>query len=199
PRQVLPQPPLAISIEQQFTQKEPCKSFYAYAQELSKKEGILSISILSGFPYADVPKMGTSSIVIADNPPEFALKIGDQLVNYLLQHREDFVGKKIDIPIALELAKEMEKPVLLLDMGDNIGGGSPANNIALLEAIELQGILSAFVCIYDPKAVLKAGDYAVGETFDLNIAGTDKYGNRNYSTSVQLLLLKEGDFREENP
>ena len=198
PRQVLVQPPLAISIEQQFTKNEPCKSLYAYADRLSQREGILSISIQLGFPYADVAEMGTSFIIVSDNDPRLALETGQELENYLLQNKESFVGEKIDIPAALDLAEAKEKPVLLLDMGDNIGGGSPANNIALLEALERKGTLSSFVCIYDPNAVSAAAGYSPGETFSLNIAGTDRHGKKSFSANVRLLWIKEGDFQEDN-
>lgn len=196
PTQVLVQPPLAISIEQQFTQEEPCKSLYAYTQALGRGEDLLSISILLGFPYADVLEMGTSIIVVTNNNPKLALQIGKKLEMYLLNHKNDFIGQKIDIHTSLSLAKQMDKPVLLLDMGDNIGGGSPGNNIALLEALEERGELRAFVCIFDPQAVAKAADHAPGENFELTIAGTGENGAEDLHWKVRLLQLKDGHFQE---
>src|SRR5690606_12556240 len=111
-------------IEQQFTDHEPCKSLYAYAKELSKTDGILSISIQLGFPYADVEEMGTSLIVVSDGNSELALEVGKKLESYIVEHRESFVGKKNSVAESVALIDKSEKPVLMLDMGDNIGGGS---------------------------------------------------------------------------
>lgn len=199
PRQVLVQVPLAISIEQQFTTNEPCKSLYNLAHELSKTEGILSISILLGFPYADVTEMGTSLIVVSDNQADLALQVGKQLESYILTNRQSFVGTKNDVQTAIQLASEQEKPVLLLDMGDNIGGGSPGNNICLLEGLETDGTLNYFVCICDPAAVEVACGYEPGDTYALSIKGTAMDGVKDISFQVSLLTLTDGHFQEANP
>jgi len=197
PKQVLIQSDLAISIEQHFTKEEPCKSLYAYVQELEKQENILSISILLGFPYADVGEMGSSFIVVSNDDPALAERIGRQLESHLKDNKENFVGKKNDIPTSLALAKDLEKPVLMLDMGDNIGGGSPGNNIILLEALENHGEFSYFFCVYDPSAVIKASEYKNGDTFDLTIQGTIEEGQKDYPLTVKLIQLKDGRFSEE--
>lgn len=199
PKQVLVQAPLAISIEQHFTSNEPCKSLYNLADELSKTEGILSISILLGFPYADVAEMGTSLIVVSDNDPELALHIGKQLESYILNNRESFVGTKNDVPVAISMASDMEKPILLLDMGDNIGGGSPGNNICLLEGLEADGTLKYLVCIYDPTAAELASGYSPGDSFHLSLKGTTGAGVKDLTLPVILLTLSDGHFREDNP
>ncbi len=128
PVQVLKQVPVVISIEQQLTADEPCNSLYAYADKLSQQEGILSISIQLGFPYADVFEMGTSLIVISNNNQEQALNTANTLEEYIINNRDSFIGEKNDIPTALSMVTTSKKPVLLLDMGDNIGGGGPGNN-----------------------------------------------------------------------
>ncbi|MCE6993138.1 M81 family metallopeptidase [Dyadobacter sp. CY323] len=199
PIQALIQIPLAISIEQHFTSNEPCKSLYALADELSKMEGILSISILLGFPYADVQEMGTSLIVVSDNHADLATRIGKQLESYILDNRDLFIGIKNDIPATIDMIGQKEKPVLLLDMGDNIGGGSPGNNICLLEGLEEDGTYKYFVCLYDPEAVQRASKHQPGETFSLSMNGTVKDGSKNIELEVKLLRLSDGHFTEANP
>ncbi|MCE7070854.1 M81 family metallopeptidase [Dyadobacter sp. CY327] len=199
PKQILVQVPLAISIEQQFTSNEPCKSLYALAAELSETEGILSISILLGFPYADVAEMGTSLIIVSNNDPDLALQVGKRLETYILDNRASFVGTKNDIATSIQMVADREKPVLLLDMGDNIGGGSPGNNICLLESLEADATLKYFVCIYDPAAVQAASGYQPADTFDLPIKGTGKDGLKDLLFTVSLLRLSDGHFTEDNP
>jgi microcystin degradation protein MlrC len=197
PKQALVQSDLAISIEQHFTKEEPCKSLYAFVQELEKQENIVSISILLGFPYADVREMGSSFIVVSNDDPVMAERVGSQLESYLTDNKEKFVGKKNDIATSLALAKDLEKPVLMLDMGDNIGGGSPGNNIILLEALENHGEFTYFFCVYDPDAVIKASKYKNGDAFDLTIQGTIEEGQKDYPLAVKLIQLKDGRFNEE--
>jgi microcystin degradation protein MlrC len=199
PVQVLVQVPLAISIEQQLTANEPCKSLYAYANELSHDPEILSISIQHGFPYADVEEMGTSIIVVADGKREKALEVAKKIETYILDRKESFVGIKNDIQSSLDLIDKSEKPVLLLDMGDNVGGGGPANNCCILEAFELSKKYKYFVCIYDPEAVRMAGNHQPGEWFELIIVGTGKDGIRSYRLKVKLLRVTNGEFQESNP
>lgn len=199
PVQVLVQVPLVISIEQQFTGHEPCKSLYKYADELRRDPEILSLSILHGFPYADVAEMGTSIIVVANRNREKALETAKKLEKYILDSRESFVGNKNDIPSSLNMIDSSRKPVLLLDMGDNVGGGGPANNCCILEAFEEIKKYKYFVCIYDPEAVRLAENHQPGETFELTIVGTGKDGIRTYRQNVSLVHITNGEFQERNP
>ncbi len=198
PLQILMEIPLAISIEQQYTANDPCKSIYAFAHKLSQQEGILSVSILLGFPYADVREMGSSVIVVSDNKKDLALSVGKQLETYILDHKEHFVGSKRDISFSLSLLKDSKKPVLMLDMGDNIGGGAPGNSAFLLDALEQYEKCKYFICLYDPLAVLQAAKYKTGDSFDLPIVVNQDTANTNV-IRVTLLQLTDGKFKETNP
>jgi len=199
PKQVLVQVPLAISIEQQLTINEPCKSLYSYADQLASEKGILSLSIQHGFPYADVAEMGTSIIVVADGDVNLALNTAKKLETYILDRRESFVGKKNDIPSSLKMIRNSAKPVLLLDMGDNVGGGGPANNTCILEAFEKSKEYKYFVCIYDIQAVITCSEHQPGETFDVQITGTVKEGAKVHTIRVKLVRMTDGNFTEANP
>src|SRR5438128_1782793 len=72
-------PPLAVNIERQLTAEPPCKPLYDQADALLREPGVLSNSLLLGFPYADVAEMGSAAIAVTDNDPPRA----QQLVNDL--------------------------------------------------------------------------------------------------------------------
>lgn len=200
PVQAITQAPVAISIEQQYTAKEPCLSLYQYAQDISKEPGILSISILLGFPYADVNEMGTSFIVVSDNDLTAAQNAGERLRNYITGKKNDFVGKKHDINAVMPTLANLPKPVLMLDMGDNVGGGSPGKSAYLLNAVEEFGGYKSFICIYDPGAALKASSYQVHDQFDLIVGDKDEiFPAQQYSGTVELLKITDGKFKEKNP
>lgn len=199
-KQVLTQVPLSISIEQQFTSAEPCVSLYAYANKVSDRDGIVSHSILHGFPYADVEDMGTSIIVVSDNQPELAGEVGKKIAQYITGNKEKFVGEKFDAAESVNRVRGIkERPVLLLDMGDNVGGGGPANNICILKELEKSNDLKYFFCLFDPVAVKKCEQFNPGDKFDLTIEGTD--GNRvvHDLLNVSLVSLNDGRFKESQP
>ena len=70
--------------------------------------------------------MGSSVIAVTDNNPKLAQQLADELAGYLWTNREAFAGDFISVDQALEKAADLRGPVCLLDMGDNVGGGSPA-------------------------------------------------------------------------
>ena len=56
--------------------------------------------------------------------------------SHILGKKELFNGLKNDFTAVLPQLDKAARPVLLLDMGDNIGGGSPGSSTVLLEALE---------------------------------------------------------------
>lgn len=198
PLQILFQIPLIISIEQQYTGKDPCKSLYAYVAQLSIQKDVLSISIVLGFPYADVREMGTSLIVITDNNKNLALSIGKKVESYIVESKETFVGNKKDISSLLPLIADSKKPILMLDMGDNVGGGGPGNSTFLLEALEQFGTGRFFICIYDPKATEQASQYKCGDSFNINISNNEDE-SKSLVVSVTLVATRDGKFNETDP
>src|SRR4029079_9255438 len=154
-------PLLAIKSEKQHTAEEPCLSAYRFADEQLNNEKLLINSIVLGFPYADVAEMGSSLIAVTDDDPKLAQQLADELAGYLWTHREAFAGEFITVDEALEKAAGLRGPVCLLDMGDNVGGGSPGDGTGLAHALQQKKIPKSFVCICDPDAVAQA--QAAGE------------------------------------
>lgn len=198
PVQHLLQFPLAISIEQQLTSSDPCKGLYTYAKELNKQSSVLSISILLGFPYADVEEMGSSVIVVTDNDLDKAVLTARKLETIINGVKENFRGLKRSIEDCLPLISKSQKPVLMLEMGDNVGGGSPGNSTHLLNAFERSGLYKTFICIYDPAAVTQAANHAQGEKFNITLG--DKDDSITFFTGVVTLVrVIDGKFKETTP
>lgn len=197
PVQVLFSLPLAISIEKQRTDIEPCKSLLSYANSFMKRRDILSVSILLGFPYADVKEMGTSVVIIANKDKELALQVGELLSSYIVTNKQQFNGIKTDVP-KKDFLRNCKRPILFLDMGDNVGGGAPGNSTYLLEAFERKKIENSFICIWDPMSVIEAGKHIIGDRFTLSI-GASPISGIPYSSIVTLLALQRGHFEETKP
>jgi microcystin degradation protein MlrC len=197
PLQELIQVPLAISIEQQYTGKDPCKGLYNYVRDLEDGKDILSISIVLGFPYADVREMGSSVIVITDGDRDLALETGKKAEKYILERKEFFVGRKKDISAVLPLLADSKKPVLMLDMGDNVGGGAPGNSTFLLEELENFGKCKFFVCLFDPEAVKQSSTHTLGDNFLIRLTNSDL--DPGLVISVSLVYTGDGKFKESDP
>src|ERR1044072_814965 len=68
-------PPLTINIEKQHTAEEPCHSAYRFADEQLANDKLLMNSIVLGFPYSDVPEMGSSAIAVTDDDSQLAQQL----------------------------------------------------------------------------------------------------------------------------
>jgi microcystin degradation protein MlrC len=145
-------PPLVINIERQCTSESHLQRHYQFADQQLSHPGVLSNSILLGFPYADVAEMGAATIVVTDDDAALAQQLADDLAQQLWQHRGDFVGQLVSIDAALQTCQaDAESRYCLLDMGDNVGGGSAADGTTLVAALLDRRMGPSFVCLYDPQ------------------------------------------------
>ena len=200
PTQAAVFPPLAINIERQHTAISPCHECYEALDDMLDDRRVLANSLLLGFPYADVPEMGSSVIVITNDEPDLARRLADEFAEYLMLRQQDFSGQLLGIEQALELAQQSPAPVCLLDMGDNVGGGSPGDGTLLLEAICRHGISKAFVCLFDPASVVLAKSAGAGAQVSLKIGGkTDELHGPTLSVTARVRSLHDGKFTELEP
>jgi microcystin degradation protein MlrC len=197
PTQAAAMPPLAINIERQCTSDPHLRPLYELADRQLNEPGVLSNSILLGFPYADVAEMGSAAIVVTDNDVDRAQVLADQLGHFMWEHRDDYAGKLISIDEALDQAAKREGPVCLLDMGDNVGGGSPGDGTFLAQAIGARRVPDSFVCLYDPESVLQASLAGAGATLVLRLGGkTDDLHGPPLEGEFQIVSLHAGKFSE---
>jgi microcystin degradation protein MlrC len=193
-------PPLAINIERQHTAEEPCRSAYEMADEQLSHDKLLFNSILLGFPYADVPEMGSSTIAVTNADPDLAQRLAFELARHLWDRREEFAGQFITIDEALDKAASLRGPVCLLDMGDNIGGGSPGDGTLLAAAIHERELEKSFVCLCDPDAVSQAqamGEWGAGK---FRVGGkTDSRHGVPLQVDATVVGLYDGQFEEPQP
>lgn len=191
-------PPMGINIERQLTSAPPCLPMYELANEMLNETDVLSNSIVLGFPYADVEEMGSVFVVVTDNDVEKAQQLADQLAKYLVDHRDEFVGEYISIADAVDRAVAQEGPVCLLDMGDNVGGGSAADGTLIAHELHTRANTTAFVCLYDADAQKQAREAGVGNRVHLRMGGkTDEMHGPPLETEVVVCSLHDGNFQEK--
>lgn len=190
-------PPLAISIDKQCTDEEPARSLCAFFDEVRARPGILSASLFLGFPYADVPEVGSSVAVIADGDRQLAETAALELAGELWRRRQEFTVDLIDAPAAVARAATLNGPVCLLDMGDNVGGGSAADGTTLAHVLHETARGPAFVCLYDPQSVAAADAAGVGARQPFVLGGkTDALHGAPLEIEGTVLQLADGLFEE---
>jgi microcystin degradation protein MlrC len=191
---------LAINIERQRTSEPPCLAQYQYADEMLRRPKVLSNSLMLGFPYADVREMGSAVIVVTDNDRQLARGFAKEWSDLLWSRRQEFIGELIAISEAVERAATLPGPVCLLDMGDNVGGGSPGDGTLIANALHQQKQGPAFACLFDPESVGRAETAGVGSRVRLRVGGkTDDLHGPPLEADFTVLGLYDGRFDESQP
>jgi len=168
----LVRPPLILSALATWTEQPPLHPVHQHAQEIRQDPHVVNVSILGGFAYADTAFTGMSVLVSTDGDPELAQRLAQQLAETAWNHRDaaTFVGLSVSEAVRKAL-DALEGPVILADVGDNIGGGSPGDGTVLLRALVEAGARDAVVVLADPQAVDQAVKAGVGATRTMLVGG----------------------------
>lgn len=155
------------------TMKDPAKGYVQAMKDAEGKDGILSVSLTHGFPWADVADVGAKTLVIADGDAGKATDTAKGLADKLWGIRE---GLRMDYPgigAALDIVEAAEDgPITLADMGDNAGGGAPADSTYFLEEILKRGMTDiAHGIFWDPVLVAMCQDAGVGARMRVRLGG----------------------------
>lgn len=155
--------PLLVSPLAQATDAPPMIDLRKQADRLQEQAGVLRISLLAGFPYSDVARAGFSVVVVyEEGAGEAARQAAGELAGEVERRREDWVVRRPGPAEAVAKAIESpDHPVVLVDVADNIGGGSPGDGTALLAELLAQGAEGAVVTIADGEVARAAA--RVGE------------------------------------
>lgn len=191
-------PPLVINILRQGTSDEPMKGLVAQAHAAAERPGVLSVSIAEGFPYADVDEMGMAFLAVTDGDRALAREIASELAVAAWDLRHEMVGDGVDVDEALLTASRSEHyPVVLLDVGDNVGGGGPADSTHVLAAAQRLGIGGLFHSLCDPASVETCVAAGVGARVSLDVgAKTDDLHGRPVSIKGTVRQLDDGKFED---
>ncbi|MEM9063008.1 MAG: M81 family metallopeptidase [Pseudomonadota bacterium] len=128
---------------------------------------ILNVSIFGNFIFSDVPENGISVVVTARSDKAVAKRLANEIAVKAWTMRDRFVRELTSVSVAVDLAKRVDgPPVILSDAGDNPGGGGSARTTELLSALHVAGAQSvSFGSFFDPALAREAHDLGVGATF----------------------------------
>ncbi len=154
------------------TSREPMRSFVDEIMAREGKDGILSISLAHGFPFGDVPEMGTRTLVITDDRKAQGDEIAEELGKRMIAMRGKSAPEFLTVDGALDRALAQSGTVVIADVTDNAGGGAGSDATAFVHRLRERGIENVCVGpIWDPVAVRFCHGAGEGARFALRFAG----------------------------
>ncbi len=199
PTQAMAQPPMIVNIVYQDVFHEPYKPITDESRRLeAENPKILAASVPGGYQWSDVYAMGPSAIVVTDNDPALAEREATRLSNMLWGMRDKLEFKVPDVPPrpSRDAIASDEFPVVLMDTGDNIGGGSAGDATFILDELVKQKAEGWVVVIADREANKAAFDAGIGGAFDQMVGGkTDKIHGDPVRVKGRVKAMNDGQLR----
>ena len=156
------------------TTRQPMRGFVDKCTALEGKGGILSVSVIHGFPWADVPDMGSKILVVADGDKVKAERLAGELGLEFFNMRRDTqpVYTTLEQSMVRAAMHDQPKPLIIADVSDNAGGGATSDSTFILDAMLKQGIDSGAIGMFwDPLAVRIAFEVGEGSEIDIRLGG----------------------------
>jgi microcystin degradation protein MlrC len=187
--------PVLMPGERSSTEWDPGKRLWAQLPELNKTPGILDVSMLVGYVWADEPRSAASVVVTGTNPAAEEGVARNLAQQYWDARREFQFGTTVcslDACIQKAMASATH-PVVLADSGDNPTGGGNGDQATVLEALlkaGAQGVV--FGGIADRPATEACYEAGLGATLPLSIGATlDAYASKPVKVQATVKALLE--------
>jgi microcystin degradation protein MlrC len=199
----LEMPPMVISILRQDTREEPMRSVMAAVEAANQRPRIIHTSMGQGYPWADVEEMGAAFYAVADGDPAAARDAARWMAEQAWARRAELAVAKTFTPReALEhaVSAPFKGPILLLDVGDNVGAGSAGDSTFILAEAQRLGVRSLLETFRAPEAVQTCVAAGVGSTVTLQLGGeTDALHGLPVTVTGDVRLIADGKFEDPEP
>lgn len=156
-----------------ITSREPGRSLVDKIKRLEGHDGVLSISIIHGFPAADVFDVGTKILVITDKAQEAGRALALELARDVLAFGANRLPPMPPPAEAVAQALAIDGgPIILADRWDNPGGGVAGDSTFLIhELLRRPETPAAVGALWDPIAVAFCIAAGVGAKLQLRFGG----------------------------
>jgi microcystin degradation protein MlrC len=185
--------PLLMPGERSSTEWQPGKRLWAQLPKLNQEPGVLDVSLLVGYVWADEPR-STACAIVTGTSPAAEKNIAVDLAQHYWDVRREFqfgtVTGTIDECIQRAM-KAKTHPVILADSGDNPTGGGSGDRAEILEALLRYKVQdTVFAGIADRPATDACYKVGVGATLPLSIGATlDPLGSKPVKVSATVIFL----------
>jgi microcystin degradation protein MlrC len=162
--------PILLSPQATGTDDLPLRAVHDRAREMEQDPRVVAVSVMGGFAYADTPFTGVSLIVTTNDDSELAERFARELAGIMVDLRNTALPEFVTPDAAVQEAmKHPEKPVILVDSADNIGGGSPGDGTDALWAMLEHSVQDGTIILADPESVADCQDLNVGDEVALTV------------------------------
>jgi microcystin degradation protein MlrC len=193
---------MLIGLPKQCTLSGPMADAFELVHQLEAQPGILAITLAGGFPFADIYDAGASVTVMTNRDLDLARRTADEIARYLWERREAFRVELTPLKEAIAYALKMGRgPVLLADVSDNPGGGSPCDGTLMLQELVGANVPSAVLAVMvDPEAVRAAQEAGIGRTATLVVGGkTDRRHGKPLTLTGKVAWVGQKEYVNRGP
>lgn len=183
------------------TADRPMRDLEALARAIeAESPEIWAVNVIGGYSFSDVPEAGVAFSVVTTGsqaPAEAAL---DRLERLAIELRDFGRPEEWDLDAALaDIKSKSGGPYLVVEPADNIGGGAPGDDTAVLRGFLKHGFTNAAVAIADPEAVAALAGAKPGETRRLSIGGKgSRLGAGPIDADAIFISSSDGNFTLED-
>lgn len=183
------------------TADRPMRDLEALARQIEAEDAeIWTVNIIGGYSFSDVPDAGVAFSLITTGSAERAKAALDRLEALAWELRELGQPKEWDLDAALAEIKGAEGgPYIVVEPADNIGGGAPGDDTAVLRGFLRHGITNAAVAIADAEAVKLFADAKPGDVRKVSLGGKgSRLGAGPVEIEATFVSSSDGEFELED-
>jgi microcystin degradation protein MlrC len=158
----------------QWTGASPSMDIMERARRWEARENDVFVSVLYGYPWSDVPDVGATVHVMANDDQALADEIAADMSDFIWRVREAFAVGRLPEPdaAARTVRSAIAQGAVPVAVGDH--SDRPGDATHILKAFEAAGIGRAlYGALSDPGALeaLSEAGAAVGDAFDMEVGG----------------------------
>jgi len=183
------------------TADRPMRDLEALARQIEAEDAeIWAVNVIAGYSFSDVPDAGVAFSLVTTGSAERAKAALDRLETLALELRELGQPKEWDLDAALAEIKTLPGgPYIVVEPADNIGGGAPGDDTAILRGFLRHGIRNAAVAIADAETVQALADAAPGDVRTVRLGGKgSQLGAGPLEIAVTFVSRSDGEFTLED-
>ncbi|MGE3797749.1 MAG: M81 family metallopeptidase [Thermomicrobiales bacterium] len=201
PVMALAKPPLIPVPQVQQTAIEPFRSLLERAHQMEDAGEALSVTVAGGFAYADVPNAGVSLLVTTDGNRAAAGMLATELSQMIWDRRSELIALNVPAKEAVaDAIGSKEWPVILVDVADNVGGGTPGDGTVILAELIEQRAQDAVIVIADQESVEQAVAAGEGSGVALAVGGkVDRFHGEPVPVTATVQRITNGRWIHEGP
>jgi microcystin degradation protein MlrC len=186
--------------------RQPMKDVMDMAMAAEASGAVLNASVFGGFPHADIPHIGLSTVIVCDRQTDGGRALRDRLLAMAWERRADFLYRGAPLADQVAHARTLgDGPIVLVDHGDNTASGGTQDVMSVIEEVMRQGLADVVAGpICDPLAVRRLVEAGTAAGVTLPLGGRVdmpqiNLRGRPLTVSGKVTRVTDGEFTVTGP